>query len=204
MNGARGLCLAAVLAALPAAGGAPPQSPGARTGIFGLEASGNRFVYVFDRSASMGEPAGRPLAAAKAELLASLDDLGESQQFYLIFYNERPVVFAPAAARGRPIFASDENRRAAVRFVEGIAADGGTRHYEAIAAALKLAPDAVFVLTDGTSDDDLAEDELGWLGRATGTARIMVVQFGGDGRRSPRLARLAERTGGAYKVVAVP
>jgi hypothetical protein len=204
VNGFRGLCLVVVLAALPAAGGAPPKSPGARTGIFGLEASGNRFVYVFDRSASMGEPAGRPLAAAKAELLASLDDLGESQQFHLIFYNERPVVFAPAAARGRPIFASDENRREAARFVEGIAAAGGTRHYEAIAAALKLAPDAVFVLTDGTSDDDLAEDELGWLGRATGTARIMVVQFGGDGRRSPRLARLAERTGGAFKVVDVP
>lgn len=204
MNGGRGLVWMAVLAAVPAAWGAPPRSPGARTGIFGLEASGNRFVYVFDRSASMGEAAGRPLAAAKAELLASLDDLGESQQFHLIFYNERPVVFAPAAGQGRPIFASDENRRAAARFVEGVAAAGGTRHYEALAAALKLAPDVVFVLTDGTPDDDLAEEELGWLGRAAGAARILVVQFGGDGGRSPRLARLAERTGGAYKVVAAP
>jgi hypothetical protein len=184
--------------------GAPPRSPGARTGIFGLEAQGNRFVYVFDRSASMGEPDGRPLAAAREELLASLADLGDSQQFHLIFYNERPTMFAPAAGRGRPVFASDENRAEARRFVEGIAAAGGTRHYEAIAAALKLAPDVVFVLTDGTAEDDLAEDELGWLVRAAGTARIMVVQFGGDGRRSPRLARLAERTGGGYKVVAVP
>ena len=196
--------VALALAVATVAVGGPPRSPGARTGIFGLEAQGNRFVYVFDRSASMGEPAGRPLAAAKEELLASLDDLGDGQQFHLIFYNERPTVFAPAAGRGRPIFASDENRAEARRFVEGIAAAGGTRHYEAVAAALKLVPDVVFVLTDGTADDDIAEDELGWLTRAAGAARIMVVQFGGDGHRSPRLARLAEATGGGYKVVAAP
>jgi len=203
--------LATLSMILAAAGGgpgaavaAPPQSPGGRAGIFGLEAQGRRFVYVFDRSASMGEPDGRPLAAAKEELLASLADLGESQQFHLIFYNERPVVFAPTAVRGRPIFASDENRAEARRFVEGIAAAGGTRHYEAIAAALKLVPDVVFVLTDGTADDDLGADELGRLVRAAGSARVMVVQFGGAGRASPRLAELAERTGGAYKVVAAP
>jgi hypothetical protein len=33
----------------------------------------------------------------------------------------------------------------------------------------------------------------------------MVVQFGSaDGRRSPRLARLAAESGGNYKVVAMP
>lgn len=192
------------LAAWSLAWAAAPRSPGVRTGIFGLEAQGNRFVYVFDRSASMGEPDGRPLAVAKEELLASLDALGENQQFHIIFYNERPVVFAPAAGRGRPIFASDENRQAARRFVAGIAAAGGTRHYEALAAAIKLAPDTIFVLTDATSDDDLAEDELAWLTRAVGATRIMVVQFGGDDRRSPRMARLAAATGGTYKAVATP
>ena len=194
------LVVLALAAAVPATA-APPRSPGGQTAVFGLEARGNRFVYAFDRSASMGEPGGRPLAVAKEELLASLDGLGESQQFHIIFYNERPVVFAPPSARGRPIFASDENRQAARRFVADVEAAGGTRHYEAIAAALKLAPDAVFVLTDATADDDLTEQELEWLGRAAGAARIMVVQFGADGRRSPRLARLAERTGGAYKIV---
>ena len=205
MSGRRRACAAAVLGlAAAVAAAAPPRSPGERAGIFGLEAQGNRFVYVFDRSASMGEPEGRPLAAAKEELLASLESLGESRQFHVIFYNQRPVVFAPDAARGRPIFASDENKRAARRFIEGITADGGTRHYEAIAAALALVPDVVFVLTDGTADDDLSADEIERLCRAAGAARIMVVQFGGDGRQSPRLARLAERTGGGYRVVATP
>src|SRR4051812_20424855 len=52
----------------------------ARTKIFGLEAQGTKFAYVFDRSGSMAENHSRPLRAAKAELLASLNDLDERQQ----------------------------------------------------------------------------------------------------------------------------
>lgn len=202
MNGVRGLCLVAVLAALPAAAGAAPQSPGVRTGIFGLEASGNRFVYVFDRSASMGEPGGRPLATAKAELLASLDDLGESQQFHLIFYNERQSMFEPAGGRGRPMFADESTLREVRRFIEGTTAAGGTRHAEALAAALRLAPDVVFLLTDADAAHDLSDAEFERLSGRLGATRVMVVQFGGgEGRRSPQLARLASASGGDYRVV---
>jgi hypothetical protein len=205
-SGVIGLASLIACAGLAAAGAriaAAPPSPGeSRTGIFGLEASGNRFVYVFDRSASMGEPGGRPLERAKAELLASIEALGESRQFHVIFYNDRLTVFAPSGNRGRPVFADDDTKRGVRRFVEEIGADGGTRHYEAVSAALKLAPDAIFVLTDADEKDDLAEDEVRRLTRSLGRARIMVVQFGGgEDRRSPRLARLAAESGGAYKVV---
>jgi hypothetical protein len=150
----------------------------------------------------MGEPGGRPLERAKAELLASIEALGESRQFHVIFYNDRLTVFAPSGNRGRPVFADDDTKRGVRRFVEEIGADGGTRHYEAVSAALKLAPDAIFVLTDADEKDDLAEDEVRRLTRSLGRARIMVVQFGGgEDRRSPRLARLAAESGGAYKVV---
>jgi hypothetical protein len=207
-------CLVAVGVAVVAATGrcgedgrtAGPLSPGqSRAGIFGLEAPGQKFVYVFDHSASMGEPSGRPLAAAKQELLASIEALGESRQFHVIFYNERLMVFAPQGHRGRPIFADDEAKRAVRRFVDAVDADGGTRHYEAIAAALKLAPDAIFVLTDADENDDLTADEHRRLVRSLGKARCMVAQFGGgDGRRSPRLARLAADSGGEYRVVDSP
>lgn len=201
-----------VIAALAAGGAAaadperrPPSPGGGRVGIFGLEADGDRFVYVFDRSASMGEPAGRPLAEAKRELLASIDSLGDSRQFHVIFYNERPMVFAPAGERGRPVFADAEHVRQVRRFVDSITADGGTRHHEAIAAAIRLAPDAIFVLTDADDRDDLTEDEFRRLSRSLGRSRCMVVQFGGgEERRSPRLARLAAESGGTYKVVDSP
>lgn len=211
MTAARAAVVGIVLAALSTGGVAAdpearPPSPGeGRVGIFGLEADGDRFVYVFDRSASMGEPAGRPLAEAKRELLASIESLGDSRQFHVIFYNERPLVFAPAGERGRPVFADEEHVRQVRRFVDSIAADGGTRHHEAIAAAIRLAPDAIFVLTDADDRDDLTEDELRRLSRSLGRSRCMVVQFGGgEGRRSPRLARLATESGGTYKVVDSP
>jgi hypothetical protein len=191
-----------------ASGRCPAQQPSSgqgRTGIFGLEATGNRFVYVFDHSASMGEPDGRPLDEARRELLASIDTLGDSRQFHVIFYNDRLSMFTPSGQRGRPVFADDDTKREVRRFVESVYAEGGTRHYEAVAAAIKLAPDAIFLLTDADEGDDLTEDELRQLSRSLGRARCMVVQFGSaDGRRSPRLARLAAESGGNYKVVAMP
>ena len=185
---------------------ARPPSPGDRRArVFGLEAPGQKFVYVFDHSASMGDPDGRPLASAKEELLASIEALGESQQLHVIFYNERLTLFSPQGHRGRPIFADDEAKRAVRRFVDTVDAEGGTRHYEAIAAALKLSPDAIFVLTDADEQDDLTENELRRLAHARGRARCLVAQLGGSqDRRSPRLARLAAESGGEYRVVDSP
>ena len=202
--------LGGLLAAVVAAGGvcglptsaAPPRSPGAPVTFFGLESRGSRIVYVCDRSASMGEPDGRPLAAAKAELIRSLYGLGASQQFGLLFYNERPRVFAAGGGAVRPVFAAEESRQQARAFIEAVQPAGGTRHAEAIAAALKMGADAVFVLTDADADHDLTGAELRSLSRAAAGTRIMVVQFGDAAdRRSPRLAELAEGTGGTYAVV---
>lgn len=202
------LCVLGMIVAAAAAGqeaGEPDiRSPGGvRTGIFGVETRGNRFVYVFDRSASMADPDGRPLAAAKRELLRSLDCLGDVQQFYVIFYNDRMQVFSPPGGRGRLQFATEDNRRAASRFVDGVRAGGGTRHAEPLAAAFRLDPDAVFLLTDADGRDDLTPDEVDRLCRVGGGSRLLVVQFGDDARRSPGLAALAERRGGEYRTLSL-
>lgn len=180
----------------------PPRSPGQSARFFGLEARGRRVVYVCDRSASMGEPDGQPLAAAKRELVRSLDELVDSQQFGIVFYNERTRVFAPNGGVVRPVFAAAESRRQAQAFIADVPAAGGTRHAEAIATALRIGADVVFVLTDGDAEHDLTAGELRSLSRAAGGTRIMVVQFGdGATGRSPRLAELAAETGGTYAVV---
>ena len=125
----------------------------------------------------------------------------DPEHFYVIFYNDRLHVFSPAGSRGRLVFATEENRRAARRFVEGVRADGGTRHAEALAAAFRLAPDVVFLLTDADAKDDLTDAELERLSRLGSGSRCMVVQFGDESRRSPRLADLAARCGGAYRIL---
>ncbi len=68
----------------------------ARVRLLGIVGEGSKFVYVFDRSDSMNWFDRRPLRAAKAELLASLEGLGETHQFQIIFYNHEPLIFNPA------------------------------------------------------------------------------------------------------------
>lgn len=179
---------------------APPDSPGLmETSLFGLAARGRRFVYVFDRSASM---AGRPLAAAKQELLASLSRLGDGEQFHVIFYNHRLHLFTPVGREGRVVFATEENRAEARRFVGAVRADGGTRHAEPLAVAFRLRPDVVFLLTDAEDGDDLAAADLDRLQGLAGGARLFVVRFAPDGAPpSPRLAVLSKITGGEQRTL---
>jgi hypothetical protein len=182
---------------------ADPVSPGERPRFFDFEVKGRRVAFVCDRSGSMSDPDGTPMAAAKAGLLASLEALGESQQFHLFFYSDRVTVYTPPGGPGRPMFADDETLRSVHRFVDGITASGGTRHADALAAALAVAPDEIFLLTDGDARDDLEPRDVERLSARLGRTRLFVVQFNvGDGStQSPRLAKLAATSGGGYQVI---
>ena len=170
----------------------------AQTSFFGIEAAGRRFVYVLDRSGSMGEPDNKPLCAAREELLKSLDRLGSLHQFVLIFYNQEPSVFA-GDAPGRLPFATDIEKSQARKFVEAISAQGGTDHFNALAKAVKLNPDVIFLLTDGEQKDDLSADELADIRRMNrSVARIYVVQFASSPYASNSLVRLAEENRGQH------
>jgi hypothetical protein len=202
-SGATALQSGGIRAVTEMTGGARshPALPGnyARTRIFGVEAEGANFAYVFDRSGSMD---GWPLAAAKAQLLASLGDLSEIHQFYIVFYHHEPRVFSPGGTPGRLVFATPANKEAARQFVANIQADGGTDHVQALAAALRLAPDVVFLLTDGEEKDDLTEAELRYLDRVNRRpAAIHVIQFSPAPLRHNNLVRLAQQTGGHHRYV---
>src|SRR5580700_453605 len=78
--------------------------------LLGIEGKGSKFVYVFDRSGSMGVPANKPINRAKSELLRSIDALTEVQQFYIIFYNHEQKSFHIDPSGKRIIFGSDMNK----------------------------------------------------------------------------------------------
>ncbi|HEY2882924.1 MAG TPA: VWA domain-containing protein, partial [Pirellulales bacterium] len=138
------------------------------TKLFGIEAEGSKFVYVFDRSGSMGENGGKPLREAKKQLLASINDLEERNQFYLVFYNDQPRLFNAGPVNGKLVFATDTNKKQAAQFVEGIQADGGTDHMAALSIAVRLHPDVIFLLTDGEEQDDLTAEDLKRVDRLNG------------------------------------
>ena len=136
----------------PAVAGADPPNTAAlsegKATLLGVEGKGSKFVYVFDRSGSMGVPANKPLNRAKSELLRSIDALTDLQQFYIIFYNHEQKTFhIDPTGQTVLIFGSDLNKRMARQFIDGIQAGGGTHHAEALLFALRMHPDVIFLLT---------------------------------------------------------
>ncbi|HEX7449045.1 MAG TPA: hypothetical protein VF306_15940 [Pirellulales bacterium] len=172
----------------------------ARTGVYGIEAEGHSFVYIFDRSDSMGVGGGSPLASAKAQLIASLDDLTEQNQFHIIFYNTAPQVMDLGRKYGGLVFADEWAKGQARKHVQGITASGGTDHFLALQAGLKLHPDVIFFLTDA-DQPGLTRPQLERLNRLnSGRTSIYTIEFG-DHPHSSRenfLGRIARENGGKY------
>jgi hypothetical protein len=171
-----------------------------QTSVFGVQGKGSKFIYVFDRSASME---GRPLAAAKNQLLQSLQSLETVHQFHIIFFNTKTQSFDISGGGHRIAFASDRNKKLAANFVGGITADGGTDRMNALREALNFAPDVIFFLTD--ADDPMSASEMAELARANRKAQasICVIEFGKKPVPTPNnfLARLARDNGGQYGYV---
>ncbi len=179
----------------------------AKTSVFGAEGVGNKFVYVFDRSASMDGYQGRPLAAAKAELIASLEDLDQVHQFQIIFYNDHPMMFNPFRPQPpRMLFGDAQTKRLAQNFVRGVVAAGGTRHMEALKLALGMSPDVIFFLTDA-DEPQLTSAQLEEIRQRNARvgATINAIQFGAGPNRGGLnfLGRLANMNGGQHVYVDV-
>lgn len=168
-----------------------------RTSVYGLQGEGFKFIYVFDRSGSMGGSGNRALNAAKTELLRSLDELTDLHQFQIIFYNENPTVMKLADSTGL-MLATPENKQLARKFVDSISADGATSHEPALTIALRLAPDVIFFLTDA-DQPELSPGQLEKIKRLNaGRAVINTIEFGlGPKIRSENfLDRVATENGG--------
>jgi Mg-chelatase subunit ChlD len=172
----------------------------AQVSVFGVEGKGNKFVYVFDRSASMEGP---PLAAAKKQLLQSLQSLDSIHQFHIIFFNTKRQSFDISGGGRRIAFATDRNKKLASNFVGGITADGGTDRFAALRDAIAISPDVVFFLTD--ADDPMSPTELAEIQRVNRNiqAAICVIEFGRKPDPVPNnfLARMAQESGGQYGYV---
>jgi hypothetical protein len=172
----------------------------ATTSVFGVEGKGNKFVYLFDRSASME---GAPLSAAKKQLLASIESLDSVHQFQIIFFNSTTRVFDGSGGGRRVAFATDRNKQLAANFVGGVTADGGTDRMFALRHALGFTPNVIFFLSD--ADDPMSTSEMAEIKKLNERiqAAICVIEFG-RGPMVPKynfLMQLTRESGGKYGYV---
>jgi hypothetical protein len=178
------LALCALATSLPAQEAKPPRfnlfsrDYGAEIQVFGIKGKGTRFVYVFDRSASMSQFEGRPLAAAKRELIASLQMLKAVHQFQIIFFNERPRLMNLVRDQApQMVFGDDQGQRQAESFIDTITADGGTDRVQALRLALRMNPDVIFFLSDADKPL-LGADDLAAIQRLNRGTVIHAIEFG--------------------------
>ncbi|MFT7643718.1 MAG: hypothetical protein ACI9G1_005484 [Pirellulaceae bacterium] len=152
----------------------PVGSPG-KVSIFGSGAAeGHSFVFLFDRSQSMGSQGLGVLHAARKELAAAFAGLQPNHKFQVVGYNDANAHFGTRTLKT----ASNENKRLAIEFVGGLAAYGSTEHHAAVLTALNLRPDVIFLITDGGAPDPGVGDlrEIHRISR--GKTAIHCIRFG--------------------------
>jgi hypothetical protein len=183
--------------------GSRVADPGLGTGtttFFQIATDAKTIVYVIDRSASMG--LNGCLAAAKRELLASLERLPSASRFQIIAYNRSAEPLRINGHSG-PVFATPENKRCAALLLDEIGAEGGTEHLQALRRALVLGPDAIFFLTDTA---DLRANQIQAITSLNrGRSVIHAIELGrASGMRSDApLYALAKQNQGCYKCAPV-
>ena len=180
-----------------------PQGPTTQVSLFGSGmAEGRSFIFVVDRSQSMGRGGLGVLALANQEFQRALSMLEPVHQFQILAYNHDRVFFGDD---DKLVPATDQNKQRVDKFMRGLAAFGATAHFMAIMSAVNRSPDVVFLLTDG-GDPPLSDSELVQIRkRASGRTTIHCIQFSNrawDGEET-FLHRLSRENGGSYRYIDV-
>lgn len=176
---------------------AGPSGPPGKLALFGSDAvEGHSFVFVIDRSNSMGDGGLGVLRVAEIELQRALAGLSSNHKFQIIAYNQRVAYFSESGL----VEATESSRQAVRHFFTTIGAMGATEHEPALLAALRLKPDVIFLFTDG-GDPHLNAVQIDRIaGRTAGRTSIHCLQFGRGPLQEGNnfLQRLANRARGSY------
>jgi hypothetical protein len=156
--------------------------------FFGVRARGQFFVYVVDCSGSMIDE--DRLARAKQEVRRSVLALQDPQKFKVIFYNDAPLPMPGELPRAADL----NSKNQLLAWLRLIEPEGGTDPRRAVALALALRPDAVFLLSDGEFPDGTAEAV-----RSKNPRKVPVhcVDLSG-GLTGDQLKQIAAESGGRY------
>lgn len=129
-------------------------------GFFGVPVLGQRIVFVVDCSKSMNHPhdsdAKTRFRRLKLEILKSIQTMSPEMEFFIIFFNDQAHPM-PAVSLQR---AMPSTKIHYLNWMTKIKAIGETDPRRAIGMALRLNPDIVYFLTDGSFHRAIQADLL--------------------------------------------
>lgn len=167
---------------------------GGSSEFFEIRAQGGRFIYVVDCSQSM-QP--ERFARASKELLESIEALKPTQSFFVIFFATEAYPQCYPNVETKLAQATKSNKRRIAQWVGGFAFSGGTDPSGALAIALALEPDAIYLLSDGEFDPEIADNTSSLNVRRIPIHTLAFM----DPVAAPVLGRIAQESGGTHRFV---
>ena len=165
--------------------------------FFGKAIQGGSFVFVVDCSRSMNHPheseAKTRFRRLKQELIKALRLMGSHQQFFIIFFNEEPVPMPGRTLQS----ATTTTKYAYAKWILKQQAIGDTDPRTSLLMALRMRPDVIYFLTDGSFTAKVQRD----LEKLEQKQTIIHTYAFGEREAAPFLERLAKRNQGQFTFV---
>ncbi|MEM7454602.1 MAG: VWA domain-containing protein [Planctomycetota bacterium] len=178
-----------------------PVGPEASISVFGSgQLTGRKFVFVLDRSNSMGAGGLGVLFRAESELENAVSQLESNHSFQIVAYNNKTTTLSDR----RLLPADEQNKSNVPAFIRSLVAFGSTDHESGLIAALTFRPDVVILLTDGGLPE-LHAGHLDTIKRMAGRTQIHCIQFGSGQLQSSDnfMHKLAAENDGSYRYINV-
>ena len=162
--------------------------------FFGTKSKGTRFVFVIDKSGSMG--AQNKFGKAKRELIKTLRALPKNARFMIYFFDGG----AEAMPVNNMLTAMPKNIQWAEKWINDRGFGSGTDPKQALRFTFNLKPDTVWLLTDGQfRDEDGALDVIRHA-NSKKNMRINTLAFMSRGGERI-LKQIAKENDGKYRFV---
>ena len=163
--------------------------------------SGRSFVFLIDRSFSMGTQGLGVIEAARQELAEAINQLQPYHKFQIVGYHQQTHTML----RRQLLSASEINKAKVPEHIRSMAAFGSTNHENGIFAALAFKPDAIILMTDG-GYPELNSGQLKTIKKlAPQGCEIHCIQFGIGPLQSTKsfMTELAQQNDGSFRYIDV-
>jgi hypothetical protein len=174
--------------------------PGPRGKVFGEGGNARTIAFTCDASGSMIPKFG----LLRRELQKAIDGLRHIQRFSITFYADKKAI---AFENGNLVYATDENKRKAAKWLDDIYPSGQTDPVPSLEIAFKGKPDLLYMLTDGEFDNNAeVMKRVGGLNKDKRTRVNTIAFIDKDADKASDtfikfLTTLADQNGGKFKQV---